>query len=84
MSKIVRAVIHFMDDTKVNLAWPLQSGDDPLTVVTNVRKALEKDRLAIEVQGDLFVIPITNIKYVQIAPAPVNLPGDVVRGGHMA
>ncbi len=84
MNKIVRAVIHFMDETKVSLAWPLQSSDDPLTVATNVRKALEKDRLAIEVQGDLFVIPITNIKYVQITPAPANLPGDVVRGGLMA
>jgi hypothetical protein len=84
MSKIVRAVIHFMDQTSVNLAWPLQSGDDPLSVVTKVRKALEMDRIAIEVQGDLFVIPITNVKYVQITPAPANLPGDVVRGGRMA
>lgn len=84
MSKIVRAVIHFMDETKVNLAWPLRSGDDPLTVVTRVRKALEMDRIAIEVQGDLFIIPITNVKYFQITPAPANLPGDVVRGGHMA
>lgn len=83
MSQIVRAVIHFMDETMMNLAWPLQGNEDALTVVTNVRKALEKDRLAIEVQGDLFVIPITNIKYVQIAPAPANLPGEVVRGGHM-
>ncbi|GMW02195.1 MAG: hypothetical protein AMXMBFR84_33310 [Candidatus Hydrogenedentota bacterium] len=84
MSKIVHAVIHFMDQTSVNLAWPLQGGEDPHARVSKVRKALEMDRIAIEVQGDLFVIPITNIKYVQITPAPANLPGDVVRGGHMA
>ena len=83
MSKNVHAVIHFMDGTKMTLAWPRQTGDVPATVVSNVRKALEMDKLAVEVQGDLFVIPIRNVKYVQITPAPAKLPGEVIRGGEV-
>ena len=83
MSKDVHAVIHFMDGTKVTFAWPQQASDDPSTMITRVRKALEMDKLAVEVQGDLFVIPIRNVKYVQITPAPAKLPAEVIRGGEV-
>lgn len=84
MSKTVNAVIRFMDETFMNLAWPQQGGDDPVSLISNVRKALELDRLVVEVEGDLFVIPIRNVKYVQITPAPSKLPGEVIRGGQIA
>ena len=83
MSEDVHAVIHFMDGTRMTFAWPRQTGDDPMTIVSNVRKALEMDKLAVEVQGALFVIPIRNVKYIQITPAPEKLPNEVIRGGEV-
>lgn len=83
MSKDVHAVIHFMDGTKITFAWPRQAGDEPTAMLTRVRKALEMDKLAVEVQGDLFVIPIRNVKYVQLTPAPAKLPAEVIKGGEV-
>ena len=31
--------------------------------------------------GEMFVIPMNNIKYLQVNPAPEQLPDSVIRGG---
>jgi len=80
MGKYVEGVIHFMDGTKVVLKWPRQAGDDPVTVAVHVKKALEAERIMAEVGGSLLVIPVRNIKYIQITPSPEKLPKEVLRG----
>lgn len=79
-SQQVTGTVHFMDGTRVVLQWPRQAGDDPYDVVANVRKALEAEKILAEVNGNLLLIPVRNIKYIHIAPAPVNLPQGVLLG----
>jgi type 1 glutamine amidotransferase len=80
MKGYVEGVIHFMDGTRVVLKWPRQAGDDPVTVAANIKKALEAERIMAEVGGSLLVIPVRNIKYIQITPSPEKLPKEVLRG----
>ena len=63
----------------MTLRYPKQAGHDPATIVANVRKALEADRLLAEVDGNLLFIPLANVKYVQVTPAPDVLPSTVLR-----
>ena len=73
-----------MDGTRIVLEYPKQAGEDPATIASNVRKALESDKLVLEAQGDLMVIPIRNIKYIQVSPAPDELPQGVLRNARIA
>lgn len=66
----VVTTIFFTDSSKMTLTWPQQAGEDPNIIAMNVRKALDQDKLAMEVDGDLIIIPMENIKYIQITPAP--------------
>ncbi len=75
--------ILFMDGSNLTLTYPKQAGNDPATIVSNVRKALEADRLAIEVDGNLLFIPLSNIKYLQVTPAPDVLPTTVLRNARL-
>ena len=84
MKEYVQGVIHFMDGSKIVLKWPAQTGDDPVTVAANIRKELEAERIMAEVGGSLLVIPVRNIKYVQVTPAPEKLPREVLRGAWVA
>jgi hypothetical protein len=84
MAKLVRAVIHFMDGTRIVLEYPKQAGEDPTTIASNVRKALESDKIVLEAQGDLMIIPVRNIKYIQVSPAPDELPKGVLRNARIA
>ena len=83
MSTQVTATIFFTDSTEMTLSWPRQAGDDAATIAMNVKKGLEQDKLAVEVDGQLLVIPMNNIKYVQISPAPSDLPQGVLKNAHL-
>ena len=72
--------VYFTDGSKMSVTFPQQS-DDISEIAGRVQKALDANQLAIEIDGELFVIPMSNVKYVQVNPAPENLPETVIRGG---
>ena len=74
----VHGVIHFVDGTSLKLSWKQQGGDDPATIIKNVKKAIDADKFIIETDGDLMIIPSQNIKYFHITPGPKALPQDDV------
>lgn len=82
MSVDVIATIFFTDASKMTLTWPRQAGDDANIIAMNVRKALDQDKLALEVDGDMIIIPMENIKYIQVSPAPTDLPQNVLKNAH--
>jgi hypothetical protein len=76
-------LIRFMDGSKIAVRYPKQAGNDPATIAANVRKALEADRLLVEVDGSLLFIPLANVKYLQVTPAPDVLPANVLRNARI-
>ena len=72
--------IHFNDASKLSMTFP-QQADDFSQIASRVQKALDANKLAIEVDGELFVIPMNNVKYLQVNPAPEKLPDTVIRCG---
>ena len=84
MKKYEQVVIHFMDGSKIVLNWPKPTGEDAVTTNANIRKALEAERIMAEVNGSLLVIPVRNIKYVQLTPVPETLPRETLRGAWVA
>jgi hypothetical protein len=83
MAQLVTGTIFFMDGSKVSLRWPRQAGTDPQAIAANIKKALEADRIVAEVGGSLLLIPLRNIKYIQITPTPEKLPAGVLRGAQI-
>jgi len=76
-------LIRFMDGSKIAVRYPKQAGIDPATIAANVRKALEADRILVEVGGSLLFIPLGNVKYLQVMPAPDVLPPNVLRNARL-
>lgn len=76
----VTGTIIFMDGSKLSLRWPRQAGTEATTIAASIKRALEADRILAEVDGNLFVIPIRNVKYIQVTPAPEKLPGGILLG----
>lgn len=70
----------FNNGTEFRVRFPKQGGTDPATLMGSVRRALDADKLSFEIDGDLFVIPMRNVQYIRITPAPESLPADVIRG----
>ena len=49
-------------------------------IVRKQKEALDANQLAIEIGNELFVIPMSSIKYLQIRPTPDELPDTVIQG----
>jgi hypothetical protein len=79
MGSYARMTVHFMDGTRMGVRYPRQSGTDAATIASTVKRAIDADKLVLEVDNDLLVIPVRNIKYVQVSPAPSHLPANVLR-----
>ncbi len=75
--------VFFLDGTKASFEYPQQAGHDQAAIVANVKKAIDSERLVLEADGDLIVIPMRSVKYVQVSPAPRHLPSGVLRGAHV-
>ncbi len=80
-----RAIFHFIDNTSLALEWPKQDTHGATFVSEALRKALEAERLVLEVEGNLVVIQMRNVKYVELIPVPEQLPEGVIVGArHVA
>ena len=74
-----QAMIFLTNGTKISVNFPKQAGDDPVTALMNVKKALEADRILMEVDGDPMIIPMQSVSFIQVSPAPEELPPGVIR-----
>ena len=50
---------------------------------SRVQKVLDANQLAIEIEGELFVIPMSNVKYLRVKPAPEKLSDTAIRSGDL-
>lgn len=75
--------VFFLDGTTATFRYPKQAGSDAATIATNVKKAIDSERLVLEVNGDLLVIPIRSVKYIQVSPAPDHLPSGILRNAEI-
>ena len=74
-----RAIVHFTDASTLDLEWPKQDTKGHVFLSEAIRKAIESERLLVEVEGNLLVIPMRNVKYVELIPVPEQLPDGVIR-----
>jgi hypothetical protein len=78
-----KVTFHFENGETLAVEFPKQAGDDASTAMGNVRKALESDRIQLEVKGELIVILLANVNYIWITPAPEALPTGIIRGARV-
>ncbi len=71
--------IHFTDGSKMSMTFPQQT-QDAHQMASKIQKSLDANQLAVEVEGELFMIPKNNIKYLQVSPTPEIMPDSVIRG----
>ncbi len=79
MSATAHLTVCFLDGSKISYRYPKQAGADPATIAATVKRAIDAERLVLEADGDLVVIPIRSVKYIVVSPAPDHLPPGVLR-----
>ncbi len=83
MNDIKQLTIKFNNGTKMDVAFPTQTADSTEAVSAAMKKALEADKLVIEADGTLVVIPWSSIQHIELTPVPAAIPFGSVKGARI-
>ena len=73
--------VHFNNGTKMDVAFPTQIKNSPGAVMEAAKRILEADKLVIQTEQQLIVIPWTSVKYLEAAAVPAAaLPFGAIKG----
>jgi len=71
--------IYFNDGTKLVIEYPQQEAND-YDMVTKLNEVLQNKHFLVESNGAMLFIPVDNIKYLQVYPAPAKMPAHTILG----
>lgn len=71
--------IHFIDGKKVTIRFTPNKDEEQAKSLTFLRD-IKFDRIAVESNGDLIIIPMNQVRYIRATPAPKSLPKQVPCG----
>ncbi len=75
--------IDYLDGTSETFTFPRQAGDD-YDLSKRFREAIGSDRVVLEIDGIVRMIPLSAVKQLNFAPAPANLPEQVIRDARLS
>lgn len=75
--------IHFNNGTRMDVTFPTQIKNSTAAVLESMKKALESDKLVIEAEGRLIVIPWGSIKHIEVTPLPPAVPFGSIKGARI-
>lgn len=75
--------IHFNNQSRLDLSFPKQIKDSVAAVMESIKRAMEADKLAIETEDRLLVIPWTSVKLIEVTPVPPALPFGAIRNARI-
>jgi hypothetical protein len=76
--------IHFNNGTKMEVSFPTQIKNSTGALVEISKRILEGDKLTIQMEGQVIIIPWSSIKYIEASALPAAaLPIGAIRGARI-
>ena len=75
-----KVTIHFNNGSQLELTFPVQIKNSTAAAMEGFKKVMETDKLVIEADGRLLVIPWSSIKQLEVTPVPPALPFGAIKG----
>lgn len=69
--------IHYIDGSEMQVEYVRE--EEVSSIATRIEKAIESDEVLIELEDRLLVVPLNNLKYIEITPPPPKLPKFTIR-----
>ena len=74
-----RLVIHFNNGSKMALAFPTQVRDSSAGLLEAFKRIMEADKLAIQTEDRLLMIPWASVQHLEISPPPAATPFGTIQ-----
>ncbi len=85
MSDEKQLTIHFNNGTKMEVSFPTQVKNSTGTVLEGIKRILESDKLVIQTERQVVVIPWSSVKYLESPSVQAGaLPFGAIKGAQIA
>jgi hypothetical protein len=84
MNEDRQMTVHFNNGTKLDMTFPTQIKNSSAAVLEAMKKAMESDKLIVEAEGKLVIIPWASVKQLEVTPAPPALPFGAIKGARIS
>ncbi len=78
-----RLVIHYNNGAKLEVSFPVQIRNSNAALLEAMKRIVESDKLAIEAEGRLLVIPWSSIQNLEVSPVPPAVPFGAIRNARI-
>lgn len=73
--------IHFNNGTRMQVSFPTQVKNSTATMVEGIKRILESDKLVIQTDQQVIIVPWSSVKYLETASVPTAvLPFGALKG----
>ncbi|NLH71685.1 MAG: hypothetical protein GX456_01370 [Verrucomicrobia bacterium] len=79
MNEDRQLTVHYNNGKTLKLSFPVQIRNSSAAVMEGMKKIMEGDRIAIEADGRLIVIPWSSVQHIEVSPAPTSMPFGVIK-----
>lgn len=77
-------IIHFNNGTRMEVSFPTQIKNSLAAVMEAIKRILESDKLVIQTEEQLIIIPWSSVKYLEAASMPgAALPFGAIKGARI-
>lgn len=76
-------VVHYNNGAKLELAFPTQIRNSSAAVLEGLKKMMEADKLVIEAEGRLIVIPWSSVNHLEVTPVPASVPFGAIKNARV-
>ena len=83
MNEDRKLTIHFNNGTQMNVTFPVQIKNSTAAVLESMKRMGESDKLAIEAEGRLIVIPWSSMQYLEVTPVPPAVPYGAIKAARI-
>ena len=75
--------INFIDGKSCRFIYEPVRADEPSSIGQAIQELSKNNNLIFQVEGKLIVIPMNNVRSIEISPSPVNLPQTIIKGRYL-
>lgn len=85
MNEDRQVTIQYNNGKTLKISFPVQIRNSGAAVLEGLKKIMEGDKIAIEAEGRLIVIPWSSVQQVEVTPAPASasLPFGAIKNARV-
>ena len=75
--------IDFIDGESCRFIYEPVRADEPSSIGQAIQELSKNNNLIFQVEGKLVIIPMNNVRSIEISPSPANLPQSIIKARYL-